>query len=128
MRNILALVACLVATATQSHAAVCTFEDGGSGFTTIEELGLPAFEAGQIVDHILGNEFVPTQIISGDTTVLFDTPTKDVDAAVEFLTQTAGSTQVPISTTNSGSSTCVPYTPSFCFREKAGSSNPTTIE
>lgn len=52
----------------------------------------------------------------GEDTVLFDTPTKGLDASVEFIAQTQGTTFVPVTQTVIGSSTCVPYEPNFCFQ------------
>jgi len=60
--SILCLVAALVL-AGPTQAGPCLFEDGGAGFSTTAELGLPSFEEQQILAHILANEFVPTQNI-----------------------------------------------------------------
>lgn len=99
-------------------AAPCTFSDSGPGVTLISELGLPAFEAAQVRTHVLANSLVPAQETGGgQTTVLFDTPTKDIDPSMEVRVQTQGSTSEPITGVSTASSQCVPYTPNLCFRK-----------
>jgi len=65
------------------NAVPCNFEDGGVGVSVISELDIPPFEADQVRHHVLTNALVPSQNSAGGTTVLFDTPTKGVDASME---------------------------------------------
>ena len=101
------------------NGAPCAFKDLGSGVTIITELaGLTPFQEGQILDHVRAKALLPAQKTEDGLheTILFDTPTKGIDSAVEFVVRTSGTTNHPVSETTTGSSPCVSYTPVFCFR------------
>lgn len=100
------------------HAELCSFEDGSSGVSIISELpDLTVFQQNEIRDHVLANALLPSQKTSaGEETILFDTPTFNIDAAVEFVAQTTGSTNTPVTAVEVGSSPCQAYSPELCFK------------
>jgi len=108
---------CLFLCVPVAVADPCTFKDGGDGFTTIGELGVRKFVERATKEHVIARALVPSQKTEdGDITILFDTPTKDVDEPLDVTAQTSGTTDVPVKEVVSASSVCVPYKPEMCFR------------
>jgi len=117
--SIATVVLLAIAAPTIINGAPCAFKDLGPGVSTIAELaGLTPFQTGQILDHVRAKALLPAQKTEDGLheTILFDTPTKGIDTAVEFVVRTSGTTNHPVSETTTGSSPCVSYTPLFCFR------------
>lgn len=111
------LAALLLVALPRTAGEPCTFDDGGAGFTTIAELGVRKFVERATKAHVIANALVPSQqTAGGDLTLLFDTPTKDIDDALEVTAQTTGSTDKPVTDVAAASSVCVPYSPELCFR------------